>query len=79
MESNEDTFKPGTVFDNFHHQAETPISNRALLAGFLMLWLKRYVMPILTHKAIIVDVVYSAILLAYGWSLNLLSTMVGCL
>jgi len=39
-ESNEDTFKPDTVFESFHHQAKVPISDRALLEGFLMLWLK---------------------------------------
>ena len=33
-ESNEDTFKPDTVFESFHHQAGVPISDRALLAGF---------------------------------------------
>jgi len=27
MESVEDTFRPGTVFESFHHQAKTPISN----------------------------------------------------
>ena len=36
-ESNEDTFGPDTVFESFHHQARIPISDRALLAGFLML------------------------------------------
>ena len=36
-ESNEDTFKPGTIFENFHHQAKTSISDMALLADFLML------------------------------------------
>ena len=36
-ESNEDTFTPDTVFDSFHHQAKISISDRALLAGFLML------------------------------------------
>ena len=33
-ESNEDAFKPDTVFESFHHQARTPISDRALLADF---------------------------------------------
>jgi len=35
-ESNEDTFKPDVIFESFHRQARTSISNRALLAGFLM-------------------------------------------
>ena len=39
-ESNEDTFKPDMVFESFHHQAKIPISDWALLAGFLTLWLK---------------------------------------
>ena len=36
-ESNEDTFKPDTVFISFHHQTRISISDRALLAVFLML------------------------------------------
>ena len=74
-----DTFKSDTVFDSFHHQAMIPISNRALLAGFLMLWLKKCVVPTLPHKVIIVDVVCAAVLLAYSWFLGLLPTMVGYL
>ena len=37
MESTEDSFRPGTVFESFYYQAKTPISNRALLAGFMLL------------------------------------------
>jgi len=39
-ESNEDTFKPDKVFESFHHQAKILISDQALLACFLTLWLK---------------------------------------
>ena len=35
-ESNEDTFKPDTVIESFHHQAKTTIFDQALLAGFRM-------------------------------------------
>ena len=73
-ESNEDTFKPDTVFESFHHQAR--VSDRATLAGFLMLWLKRCVVPTLPHEVIIADVVYPAVLLAYGKSIALLPAMV---
>ena len=65
-ESNEDTFKTDTVFESFHHQARILISNRALLAGFLLLWLKKCVVPTLPHEALVVDVVYRAVLLAHG-------------
>jgi len=78
-ESNEDTFKPDTVFDSFHHQEKILISDRALLTGFLMLWLKRCIVPMLPYEVIISDVVCLAVLLVYGRSLGLLSAMVGCL
>jgi len=77
-ESNEDIFKHGTIFDSFHHHVKTPISDRALLAGFLMLWLKRCVLPTLPQEVIIADVVYLAVL-AHGRSLSLLPIMIGCL
>jgi len=70
-ESNDDIFKPNTVFKSFHHQAKVPMSDRALLAGFLMLWLKRCVVPTLPHEVIVADVVYPAVLLAYGKSISL--------
>ena len=57
IESKEDTFKPDTVFESFHHQAKVLMSDRALLAGFLMLWLKRCVVPTLSHEVITADVV----------------------
>ena len=65
-ESNEDAFEPDTVFESYHHQARVPISDRALLAGFLLLWLKRCVVPTLPHEVIVADVVYPAVLLAHG-------------
>jgi len=64
-ESNEDTFKPDTVFESFHYQARISISNQALLAGFLMLWLKRCVVPTLPLEVIVTDVVYPTVLLAH--------------
>jgi len=79
MELVEDTFTPGTVFESFHYQAKAPISNKALLAGFLMLWLKRCVVPTLPHKVIVANVVYPAVLLAFSQSIALLSMIVGCI
>ena len=71
-ESNEDTFKPDTVFESFHHQARISIFDRALLAGFLMLWLKCCVVPTLPHEVIVADVVYPVVLLAYRKPIALL-------
>ena len=75
-ESNEDTFKPDTVFESFHHQAKVPMSDRALLVGFLMLWLKRCVVLTLPHEVIIANVVYPTVLLVDGKSIAVLPAMV---
>ena len=75
-ESNEDTFKLDTVFKSFHHQVKILISDRALLVGFLMLWLKQCVMSTLRHEVIVADVVNLAVLLAHGKSIYLLPAMV---
>ena len=75
-ESNEDTFKPDMVFESFHHQGRILISDRALLAGFLMLWLKRCMVITLPHEVIIADVVYPGVLLVYGKFIALLPAMV---
>ena len=71
-ESNEDTFKPNTVFEIFHHQAKILISDRALLAGLLALWLKRCVVPTLPHEVIVADMMYPTVLLTHGRSISLL-------
>ena len=52
------------------------MSERTLLAGFLMLWLKRCMVLMLPHEVIVADVVYPAVLLAHGKSISLLLAMV---
>jgi len=59
IESNEDMFKSDMVFESFHHQPR--ISDKALLAGFLMLWLKRCVMPTPPHEVIVADVAWRVV------------------
>ena len=76
IESNEDTFEPDTAFDSFHHQARIPISDRALLPGFLMLWLKHCTVPTLPHEVIVTNVVYPAVLLGHEKSISLLPAIV---
>jgi len=71
-ESNEDTFEPDTVFKNFHHQAKVPISDRAQLAGFLMLWLKRCVVPMLSHEVLAAT---SSTRLSYWFTTDLLACL----
>jgi len=74
-ESNEDTFKLDTVFKSFHHQAKIPRSDRALMVGFLMLWLKQCIVLEGPHEVIVADVVYPVVLLAHRKSISLLPAM----
>ena len=53
-----------------------PISNHALLAGFLMIWLKRCVIPSPPHDVITGEVIFPAVLLAFGIRLALLPAMI---
>jgi len=76
-ESNEDTLNLDIVFESFHHQARVLISDRALLAGFLMIWLKRCVVPTPPHEVIVANVVYLVVLLAHGQFIVLLPAMAG--
>ena len=41
-----------------------------------MLWLKRFVVPTMPHEVIVVDMVYPAVLLAYGKCIALLPAVV---
>jgi len=75
-----DGFKAGTTFESFHHQAVTPISAKALLAGYLMLWLKRCVVPCSqSFEVVTAEVIYPAVLLAYGRPYALLPAMMACI
>ena len=47
-----------------------------MLVGFLLLWLKQCVVPTLPHEVIVTNMVYPAVLLAYGKSVALLLAMV---
>lgn len=75
VESDKDIFKNGTSFESFHHQAKYPLSNMALFEGFMVLWLKSYVVSSTTEEALSINVVYPVVLLTYGRLLGLLMAM----
>ena len=52
------------------------ISDQALLARFLILWLKRRVVLMLPYEVIFTDVVHPTVLLAHGRSISFLQVMV---
>lgn len=78
-DSMEGGFPTGSHFHSYFHQAKAPLSEKALLAGFFMLRLKRCVVPTLPHEALSLEVVYPAVLLAHGQPLSLLTAMVSCM
>ena len=78
-DSDQDNFKAGDTFESFHHQAGNAISEKALLAGYLMLWLKRCVVPSSTNfDMLVAEVIYPAVCLAYGRPYSLLTAMIAC-
>jgi len=44
-----------------------------------MLWLKRWVVLKLSHEVTVADVIYPAVLLAFGQNITLLLAIVGCI
>lgn len=63
------------MFYSYHFQALKPISNRALLAGFLMIWLKKCVVPTHPHEVLLPTVAMLAERLVTWYSVALLSAM----
>lgn len=64
LESPKDDFAPGTIFKSFHHQAKRKMSDRAVLTGFPMLWLKTCVTP--SRDSISLSMILLAVRLACG-------------
>ena len=69
----------GDILRSFHHQARRPTSRKALLAGFLSVWLKRCVVPSPSGDVILLIVLLPAIRLVHGRSLRLLPAMMCCI
>lgn len=72
----EDGSLEGAIFSNFHYQARREISDRALLADYLMFWLKIFVVRSLSHEVVIVDLIFLVVHLAFGKMLTLVMTVV---
>ena len=67
------------ILRSFHHQACRPTSRKALLPGFLMVWLKRCVVPSPSSDVIHPTVLLPDVRLVHGRSLGLLPAMVCCI
>ena len=61
LEEDDDIYKKGDRVKSFHLQAKHPISRKALLAGFLSVWLKKYVVPSPQHDEILLWVLLPSV------------------
>src|SRR5436853_7562390 len=62
----------GSLVESYHYQSKRTISRRALMAGFLMLWLKRCILP---AEKISADVILPAVLLFFNHGIALLPAL----
>ena len=79
LEKDNGIYEKGDILRSFHHQARQPMSWKALLTGFLSVWLKRYVVSSPSGDVILPTILLPAIRLVHGRSLGLLPTMVCCI
>jgi len=75
LEEDDGIYEKGDILRSFHHQARQPMSWKALLVGFLSVWLKRCVVPSPSSDVILPTVLLSAVRLVHGRSLGLLPAM----
>ena len=61
LEENVGIYDKGDRFKSFHRQAKHPMSRKALLVGFLSVWLKKCVVPSPPHDEILSWVLLPAI------------------
>ncbi|ONK79645.1 uncharacterized protein A4U43_C01F8480 [Asparagus officinalis] len=76
ISSHQGGFPARTKFKSFLWHATASIRPMTLLAGYLAIWLKKYVVPYQSGDALPLEVLYPAVQLAYKKELSLLPVMV---
>jgi len=76
IEKDDDIYEKGNILMSFHHQVRQPMSQKALLAEFLSVWLKRCVVSSPSSDVVLPTVLLPAVRLVHGRSLGLLLAMV---
>ena len=76
LEEDDDIYEKGDTLKSFHYQARQLISQKALLAGFLSVWLKRCEVLSPSSDAILPTALLPAVRLVHCCSLGLLLAMV---
>src|SRR4051812_41650556 len=65
-------FPIGFLIESYHYQSTRAISERALMVGFLMIWLKRCILPAENINA---DVVLPTVILCFDHNTALLPVL----
>ena len=79
LEEDVGIYEKGDTLRSFHYQTRQPMSQKAMLAGFLLVWLKRCMVPSPSSDVVLPTVLLPAIRLVHGRSLGLLLVMVCCI
>ena len=79
LKDDDGIYEKKDTLKSFHHQAHQPISQKALLVSFLLVWLKRCVVSSPSNDAILPTVLLSAVHLVHDRSLGLLLAIVCCI
>ena len=72
-------YEKGDILRSFHRQARQPMSRKALLAEFLSVWLKRYVVPSPSSDVVLPTILLPVVRLVHGRSLGLLLRILCCI
>lgn len=73
LEQSDDLFPSKSVFQKFYF-GKRPLSRRAWLAGFLSIWLKKFIIP--TGDVVVVGAILPSVRLAHGVRVALLPTII---
>ena len=68
LEEDDGPYEKGNILRSFHHQAPRPMSRKALLVGFLLVWLKRRVVPSSSGNVILPTVSRSSSPRSFLWT-----------
>ena len=75
LEEDDDIYEKDNTLKSFHHQARQPISQKAILAGFLLVWQKRCVVSSPSSDAILLTALLPTVRLVRDRSLRLFPAM----
>jgi len=76
LEEDDGIYEKSDKFKSFHQQAKHSMSQKALLASFLLVWLKKCAVPSPPHNGILPWVLLPAVQLVHGKPLGLFLAMV---